>query len=216
MRRALGLAYANRLAITLLPPPPRALLPREVLPWLFVAGCDLPEAPAVQALGEILDPLIELNLLQRRSGQVAATLSILPIGRNLVCCDLPGSPWHRLTVPGPDLSAYHVIRALRQRAADSWLDVGTGSGAVLLGGWRSRARIGQMLGTDVNPRALEFAQLGAALSGLSELSWRCGDLFEGVGEHRWRIVTFNPPLDLEAEADESDDELPRFSPVALV
>jgi hypothetical protein len=192
LRATLGLDYSNRLEIGALPPPPASLEPAEILPWLFCAGQSVGSVRVAEVLGEALEPL---------------TLSILPVRERLILCDRPDAPLARDTVAAPDLSAYYLIRAVVRRGTDRWLDVATGSGAVLLGGCGD-ATIG--LATDLNERALAFAQVAAWLNGLDRVVFRQTDLLEGVEGARWRVVTFNPPLAVDEVDDDGTDPLPLY------
>ena len=73
----------------------------------------------------------------------------------------------------------------------SALDLGTGSGVQALHASRHATRV---TATDVNPRALRFARLTLALSGVREPDLRLGGLFEPVGEERYDLVVSNPPF----------------------
>jgi len=207
LRATFGLAYSNRLEIGALPGAPPWLKPTAVLPWLFVAGRSVVAAQVAFALGDALRPLVEVGFLRREGAVFRATLSILPVGGRLILCDRPDAAPVRDTVAAPDLSAYHLIRAVARRDADRWLDVATGTGAVLLGGCEG-APVG--LGTDLNERALAFAQAAAWLNGLDRVVFRQADLLEGLEGSRWRVVTFNPPLAASDLEDDGADELPLY------
>jgi methylase of polypeptide subunit release factors len=71
------------------------------------------------------------------------------------------------------------------------LDLGTGSGVQALHAARHATRV---TATDVNPRALHFARLTLALSGVREADLRQGSLFEPVGEERYDLIVSNPPF----------------------
>ena len=68
----------------------------------------------------------------------------------------------------------------RRRVARA-LDVGTGNGVHAL---LAAAHSDHVIATDVNPRALAFTEINAALNGLDNIETRLGSLFEPVaGEH---------------------------------
>jgi methylase of polypeptide subunit release factors len=73
----------------------------------------------------------------------------------------------------------------------SALDLGTGSGVQALHASRHATRV---TATDLNPRALHFARLTLALSGVREPALRQGSLFEPVGEERFDLIVSNPPF----------------------
>lgn len=71
------------------------------------------------------------------------------------------------------------------------LDLGTGSGVQAL---HVSRRAGSVTATDVNPRALHFARLTAALSGADNIATADGSLFEPVGDERFDLIVSNPPF----------------------
>lgn len=52
---------------------------------------------------------------------------------------------------------------------------------------------GHVVATDVNPRALAFTELGAALSGFDHVECREGSFFDPVEGERFDLVVSNPP-----------------------
>src|SRR5262249_41057278 len=48
--------------------------------------------------------------------------------------------------------------------------------------------------TDLNPRALEHAAFSAQLSGIDNIEFREGDLFEPVGDELFELIVSNPPF----------------------
>ncbi|MDI5962948.1 DUF7059 domain-containing protein [Streptantibioticus silvisoli] len=71
------------------------------------------------------------------------------------------------------------------------LDLGTGSGVQAL---HAAGRASRVTATDVNPRALRFAELTLALSGVPAADLRQGSLYEPVGEERFDLIVSNPPF----------------------
>lgn len=76
------------------------------------------------------------------------------------------------------------------------LDVGTGSGVHALLAARHAE---QVVATDVNPRALAYTQLNAALNGLRNVETRAGSLFEPVEGERFDLITCNAPFVVSPE-----------------
>jgi methylase of polypeptide subunit release factors len=52
----------------------------------------------------------------------------------------------------------------------------------------------RVVATDLNPRALGLGRLSAELSGIDNVEWREGNLFEPVGDERFDLVVANPPF----------------------
>jgi len=79
----------------------------------------------------------------------------------------------------------------------SALDLGTGSGLLALLLARQARTV---LATDVNPVALRYAALGAALNAAPQITVRAGSLFEPVGEARFDRIVSNPPFVISPDA----------------
>jgi hypothetical protein len=89
--------------------------------------------------------------------------------------------------------------AVREPVARA-LDVGTGCGVQALHLSRHATRI---VATDLNPRALDFARLTAALSLPAEhdrIELRSGSLFEPVEGERFDLIVSNPPFVVSPES----------------
>src|SRR6266480_999821 len=88
-----------------------------------------------------------------------------------------------------------VTRADAERALGN-SDVGAGNGvhALLAAGHSER-----VVATDVNPRALAFTELNAALSGLDNVECRRGSLFEPVTGEQFDLITCNAPYVVSPE-----------------
>jgi SAM-dependent methyltransferase len=73
----------------------------------------------------------------------------------------------------------------------SFLDLGCGAGtAALLFAGRAETCVG----VDVNPRAILFSRLNAALNGIARVEFREGDLFEPVGDASFDLIVSQPPF----------------------
>ncbi|MEV0971499.1 DUF7059 domain-containing protein [Microtetraspora glauca] len=166
--------------------------------WLGVpvstAAADLP-----------LADLIEAGLAVRVGDAVQATVHLQP-------WDIGGETpaWvvsDRKVRPGdPALRRDHVVGAggasanLAQLAwtppVESALDLGTGCGVQVL---HLAGRAARIVATDVNPRAIELADLSWRLSGVRDVDARTGSMFEPVEGERFDLVVSNPPFVISPE-----------------
>lgn len=81
----------------------------------------------------------------------------------------------------------HVARAL---------DVGTGNGVhALLAARHARS----VIATDVNPRAIAFTEINAALNGIKNVECRAGSLFEPVAGELFDLIVCNAPYVISPE-----------------
>lgn len=123
---------------------------------------------------------------------------ILPVGSLLLASD----GYSRDGDDPPDYVATYTPTA---RVLDSLtprpqvgraLDVGTGSGVhALLAAQHAR----HVTATDVNPRALAYTQLNAALNGLGNIECRQGSLFDPVEGETFDLITCNAPYVVSPE-----------------
>src|SRR5690242_396300 len=70
------------------------------------------------------------------------------------------------------------------------LDLGCGAGtlAVLLAGDAD-----EVVGTDVNPRAIEIAQLNTEINGIANVEFRAGNLYAPVSREQFDLIVSQPP-----------------------
>lgn len=138
-----------------------------------------------------LDP-VELDGLLETSGDgVRATVAIQPWRDLLVCHD-----WEEERFRGDFVVAVSSISALLsdltvRRPVERALDVCTGSGVQAL---LAARHAGQVVATDLGPRALGLAAWSLALNGVDSVELRHGSLFEPVGEERFDLIVANPPF----------------------
>jgi len=142
---------------------------------LFVAGRDVQTG---LDLGDLVD------------GNGHARVAILPLGDSLLVCDRLDAPSAPELVCWPDDSSYHLAQSLPRGPYTSWIDLGCGSAFAPLFRPALAARID---GTDLNPRAVEYARLGAQLSGLAHFTAHAGDLDAGL-THQADLVSCNAPI----------------------
>jgi hypothetical protein len=83
-----------------------------------------------------------------------------------------------------------------RRPVESGLDLGTGCGYQAL---RAAAHAGRVLATDVNPRAVAFAEFSARLNGIENLEAVVGDRFAPITDRRFDLILTNPPYVVSPE-----------------
>lgn len=169
---------------------------------LFLLGDPVPEVQAAAALP--LEPAGRVGLLAPASGgHVRALFDARPYDEDFyVVSDLgtgldgevhPVPADHVLGVGGASVA---LTGLLVPDPVGRALDLGTGCGVQALHLSRRATRV---VATDVLPRALALAQLGAELSDV-QLDLRLGGLFEPVAGERFDLVVSNPPFVIGAGA----------------
>lgn len=150
------------------------------------------ETEAAEALGStIATDLCNVGLLFRpERGQVVSAFDLQLIKGLFILCDDLANSDNVVFGAGPGTRA--LCRAIPQRpAAGDALDLGCGAGTVAL--WAARyAR--RVLATDINPRALVFVEINAAINGISNVETRMSDLFEGVSGRSFHLITAQLPF----------------------
>jgi SAM-dependent methyltransferase len=99
-------------------------------------------------------------------------------------------------VQGVTAAARTLANLLVPRRVRSALDLGCGSGFLAL---RLSRQAEWVVGTDVNPRAIEMARRSAALSGVRNAEWRAGDWYAPVQGERFDLIACNPPYVVSPE-----------------
>ena len=151
------------------------------------------------ALGERAVDALEAIGFAERADVYRPRARILPVGDLYVASD--DYPSH----DGEDPPDYVAAYTLTSRVCDCLtprvrggrvLDVGTGSGVQALLAARQAAKV---VATDINPRALAFTEVNAALNGFTNIEVRLGSLFEAVAGERFDLITCNPPYVVSPE-----------------
>jgi len=190
--RALA-AWAGTDRIAALPPrlealPVRSPTPAAAILALLVGGAEL-ERQSLAGRGALIDELAARGLVEVAGGAVRATVAVVPIGRGLLVCDRLDAPVERDLVCWPDDSSHHLATAIPPGRRETWLDLGCGSAFAALARPELAARIA---GIDLNARAVRYARLGAALSGIAHLTAEHGDA--GAPHPAADLVTCNAPI----------------------
>jgi len=165
---------------------------------LFLLGLPVRVADAKDALAPLeLDALVDAGLLAWDGDAVRATWKLVPHGDLLIASDRDtdgptGSDWVAGIHPPSGTLAKLTVRRPVARA----LDVGTGNGIQALLTSRHAETV---VATDVNPRAVDVAELNARLNDVTNIEFREGSYFEPVAGERFDLITCNPPYVISPE-----------------
>lgn len=148
-----------------------------------------------------LDALIEAGIVCADQHQIRACLDVRPYdspddgASGYLVSDLtPGldgqiTPIRADYVLGASPASLSLTQMTIRRPVARALDLGTGCGVQTL---HLSRHVDQVVATDVNPRALEMARRGLALSGVTA-DLRQGSLFEPVAGESFDLIVSNPP-----------------------
>jgi methylase of polypeptide subunit release factors len=123
----------------------------------------------------------------------------VPTGQLLIACDRFRDelerPDHVLGLSPPT----RVLASLTvRRRVESALDVGTGNGLQAL---LAASHADRVVATDLNPRALRFAEFNAALNGAEGIELREGSVFDPVAGETFDLIVSNPPYVISPESE---------------
>ena len=164
---------------------------------LFVMGQPVPEAAIRDALTPFpLERLVATGLVRiGHSGEVTSQVCILPYGEIMTLRDF-GADWTGRTV-GSDyvmgVSASSISLALTtvRQQGEEVLDLGTGGGIqAMLAARHAR----EVIGTDINPRALTLTRLAMRINGIANVELRQGSMFDPVQGQTFDLIVSQPPF----------------------
>ncbi|WP_344975118.1 DUF7059 domain-containing protein [Salinactinospora qingdaonensis] len=166
------------------------------------------QEPVAERTARAILPVTELaeaGLLTLAEGQVRARVHLVPWelddGRpGYVVSDPTVRPGHGQPNPdhvvGPGGASSTLAQLIVDGPMERALDMGAGCGVQTL---HLAARASQVCATDVNPRALWFTEISAALSGIDNVEVRQGSLYEPVEDQRFDLIVSNPPFVITPE-----------------
>ena len=164
---------------------------------LFVLELPVPADDADRALaGAGAEALVDLGLAAEGDGLLHRAVRLVPHDHLLVASDEPGTGGAN-QVPGVQRPSAMLAALTVRRPVTSALDVATGCGiqALLIAPHAER-----VVATDVNERALAFAEFNAALNGIENVELRAGSFFEPAAGERFGLVVCNPPYVISPES----------------
>jgi SAM-dependent methyltransferase len=158
---------------------------------LFVLGDPLSIDDAAALLsGPVLDALLDAALLiEFEPGRVVSAFDLRVFRGLLILCDDLAHKGDAVYGAGYGTAAFCDLSHCGGRTRTA-LDIGCGAGAVAL--WLS-SRVGRVIASDVNPRALAFVRINAALNGVTNVEVRSGSLFESIDGDVFDLITSQPP-----------------------
>ncbi len=170
---------------------------QERLLGLFFLGDATPRATVMQALDSLpgappVERLVELGVLAGRGERLRSTLRFVPLGGDLFVTDPPDRSIPGFAYLGRDSAILSELlrTALRGRRFERALDLCCGCGVQALA---ISPHANMVEGSDINPRAVAFAELNAKLNGKSRsVSFRVSDLGSGA-RPPFDLIVANPP-----------------------
>jgi SAM-dependent methyltransferase len=167
---------------------------------LFVLDVPVSQAEATTALSPLsLQDAVALGVVGLGRSRVHASIHLTPTEHGIFASD-PTGPNPMDTPADFVMGIADSTRLLEsftiRRSVELALDLGTGCGyhAILVSRHAEK-----VVATDVNPRALEYAQFNAQLNGVDNVEFRRGDLFAPVEGLTFDSIVTNPPFVISPE-----------------
>ena len=175
----------------------RDLSPLGTLVRLFFMGRPVPAEAARRAVAPLsLEDWLVAGLVgpAKDKDNVAPLVHFWPcqglmLAVDLRFADIDGAVRDMVMPPG--LTSVQLAWSMIRRPAARALDLGTGSGLLAL---LAAAYSEQVVATDKNERAVEFANFNAKLNGIGNVRAAAGDLFDPVAGERFDLIVSNPPF----------------------
>jgi SAM-dependent methyltransferase len=176
-----------------LPDTPVATLVRALFLQVPVSTAD-----AVEALGRRGVDALAATGLAEVGDELLVQKRVIPVGELLVASDdNPDGGDDPPDFVAAYTSTSRLCDCLTPRSkVRSVLDVGTGSGVQALLAARHAKHV---VATDVNPRALAYTELNAALNGFTNIEVRLGSFFDAAAGERYDLITCNAPYVVSPE-----------------
>lgn len=170
---------------------------------LFFLGQSVPRTEAHAAFEPMpVEPLIEIGLLESIDDSLCSRAMLVPLDDLFVAYDFPmevtGEPEPRDYVLGVGRASITLANLTVRRQNEVVLDLGTGSGCQAL---LAASHAAKVIGTDVNPRALSFADFNSRLNGITNFERRQGSLYETVRDEKFDLIIANPPFVISPSLD---------------
>ncbi len=163
---------------------------------------------------QIVEDLLQCELLECQADTYVPQCMLVHFKELLLACDSVRKARDGAAsdlVLGTNKPTKILANSLIKRHGTEVLDLGTGCGTLaLVAGRFARA----VTATDINPRALAFAEFNAALNGITNVRTCTGDRFTPVEGRKFDLVACNPPFFLKPASrllfTDNPDELDSF------
>lgn len=159
---------------------------------MFGTGDSVSESDAEEALGSNLLPkfLCSGVVTAAEPGRVVSPFRILALNGVYILCDELSQGGDAVFGGGPGTVA--VCRTIPGRyRTNRALDLGCGAGTVALS---IASHAGRITASDINPRALQFVELNAAINQIRNVEPRVSDLFAGLAGESFGLITAQLPF----------------------
>lgn len=172
--------------------------PLETLILLFLVGAPVDGKAARRAFHPMaLQAWADAGLVAVDGDSVRGQIRLLPFRGLWLAHDPPQRKQREDYVMGVGTSTVKLMDVSIRRPIRALLDLGSGCGTQGLFGAKHAA---QVVASDSNPRASQFARFNAAINGVGNVEITSGHLFEPVAGRKFDLVLSNPPFVISPES----------------
>jgi methylase of polypeptide subunit release factors len=162
----------------------------------FLAALPSPiEVTASHWSPRLRELLTASQLVEERDGVVTPRALLIPVRGQLFASDSPRlletDAASGFVPPAHTHAASYLLDLMIRRPVDSALDLGTGCGVHALA---ATAFARHVVASDLNERAVRYAQFNSSLNGLTQVECLAGDLYGPVADREFDLIVGNPPF----------------------
>ena len=195
---------------------------------LFLLGIPVDAEHALAALSRPgIQCALDSGLIENVGNHIRAVACLRPWREFFLLSDFVprnGEPLPSdFVMSGTSASSRLLTRLTIRRRIERALDLGTGAGTHAL---LAAAHAHEVVATDTNRRALNFAAMNARLNGIDNVSFTEGSFFEPVAGEKFDLIVSNPPFiisppsglmfqNAQLEGDQVSELMLRESPAHL-
>jgi hypothetical protein len=168
--------------------------PLDTFVRLFLVGIPTGVREARAAMAPVpLEEWVEAGLVEADGDSVSGLVALYLYEGLILAADKPELLDRGA---GPDIvsgitnSTVSLALFTVQRGFRNILDLGAGCGVI---GFMAARAGGRLLATDINARAIRFAQFNARMNGIRDAEFATGDTFEPAAGRRFDLMVANPP-----------------------
>jgi methylase of polypeptide subunit release factors len=167
--------------------------------FVFMDPVSREEALAALDSEVLLSALLDAGLLLARGAGVVCPFFLNVIDDLYVFCDDLANRGQAVMGAGATTAGL-IQAAWPLKPVERVLDLGCGAGTAAL---MLARQAGQVVGSDINPRAIALANLNLALAGRDNVAFVEGDLFAPVADTRFDLIVAQPPFVSKLDSEEA-------------
>lgn len=173
---------------------------QNVLIRLLLLGQEIPTSETPQLPAELVNMLTSANVVKRSDEILRPLVRLTPFHDLLLATDHRNEESDKVkfdAVENPHRPTEVLARLVPREFVDRSLDIGTGSGVHAL---QLASHSNTVVGVDISPRAVAFAEFNTALNGITNARFAIADVVNGLDTAEpFNLIVSNPPYLISPE-----------------